>query len=86
MTEQDPALVQHRPRKGKKHCCVCEEDSLRALGRKVSEKLEDGDIKGAIRLASSDDKLADFSYDTLDALRHPGPPLDSAIAPPSSPP
>ena len=49
--------------------------------------MEDGDISGAIRLASSEDRLADCSDDTLAALqsKHPDPPSDVAI-PPSPPP
>ncbi len=31
-------------------------------------KIEEGDFRGAIRLASSDDTLADFNEETYDAL------------------
>ncbi len=43
------------------------------LAKRVSTKIEEGDIKGAIRLASSDDVLADFSDETYEALqsKHP---------------
>ena len=50
----------------------------------MSEKLEDGDVKGAIRLTSSEEKLAANSDATFQALflNHPTPPLDSVIPPP----
>ena len=50
----------------------------------MSEKLEDGDVKGAIRLASSEEKLAANSDATFQALllKNPTPPLNSVIPPP----
>ena len=47
----------------------CDED----LARKVSVKIEEGDFRGAIRLASSSDTLADFTDETYEALclKHP---------------
>lgn len=49
-------------------------------------KIEEGDFRGAIRLASSEDTLADFSDDTLTALKakHPLPHPNSHIPPPPS--
>ena len=49
----------------------------------MSEKLEEGDFKGAVRLASSDDTLAPMSEATFQALleRHPSPHPDSEISP-----
>jgi hypothetical protein len=43
------------------------------LARRVSEKIEDGDVRGAIRLAASDDHLAPVNSTTLAALqaKHP---------------
>ena len=43
------------------------------LARRVSIKLEEGDIKGAVRLASSEDSIAGESNSTIAALvsRHP---------------
>ena len=43
------------------------------LAARVSSKLEDGDVRGAIRLAASDDTMAPFDDDTAAALRvkHP---------------
>ena len=48
-------------------------DPLEGLARQVSSKIEDGDVRGAIRLASSEDTLADFSDNTFTALqaKHP---------------
>ena len=47
----------------------------------MSAKLEEGDFKGAVRLASSDDTLAPINEATFEALleRHPPPPPDSII-------
>jgi hypothetical protein len=43
------------------------------IARRVSEKIEDGDVRGAIRLAASDDHLAPVNSTTLAALqaKHP---------------
>ena len=51
------------------------------LAARVSAKLEEGDFKGAVRLASSEDTLAPLNEATLEALKkkHPPPPLDSII-------
>ena len=86
MEEQHPLPKQFRDRGGDRRG-FSEEESLAAMRRWVSEKVEDGDISGAIRLASSDDRLADYSDDTLADLqsKHPAPPSDVAI-PPSPPP
>ena len=44
-------------------------------------KLKEGDFKGAVRLASSEDMLAPLNEATLEALKgkHPSPPPDSII-------
>ena len=49
----------------------------------VSAKLEEGDFKGTVRLASSEDTLAPFNEATFEALkkRHPDPHPESIIAP-----
>ena len=84
--EQDPLPKQFRHRGGDRRG-FSEEESLAVLRRRVSEKLEDDDISGTIRLASSEDRLAYCSDDTLTALqlKHPDPLSDVAI-PPSPPP
>ena len=59
----------------------------RRLSHRMSKKIEVGDIRGAIRLASANDILADFDEETFSALQaqHPLPPQDSVIPPlPSS--
>ena len=59
-------------------------DSMFALARRVANKIEEGDFKGAIRLASSDDMVADFSVETFNALQAKHPPVhsDSNFPPP----
>ena len=60
-------------------------DPLYSLRRQVSTKLEEGDFRGAVRLACSEDSIAKPSNDTYVALRqkHPSPRAESAIpAPP----
>ena len=54
-----------------------------ALSRRVAAKIEEGDFRGAIRLAASDETLADFSDETYAALcaKHPPAHPDSQIPP-----
>ena len=55
-------------------------DPSKFVAARVSAKLEEGDFKGAVRLASSDDRVADMSSSTYAALqaKHPPPhPLSS---------
>ena len=54
---------------------------IKWLSGRVSSKLEEGNFKGAVRLACSEDTLADHSEATLNALRlkHPSPHPDSHI-------
>ena len=61
-------------------------DPLESLAQKVSVKIEEGNLNGAVRLACSEELIADVSEDTFNALRakHPGPHPDSAIPIPSS--
>ena len=51
------------------------------LAKRVTSKLEDGDFRGAVRIACSEDSLAAFNSDTLTALqaKHPTPHPDSII-------
>ena len=58
-------------------------DPLVSLGRLVSEKLEEGDFKGAVRLACSEDSMADRSVATFTALKekHLSPHPNSCIPP-----
>jgi hypothetical protein len=43
------------------------------MAARVSEVLEDGDVRGAVWLAASDEKMAPYSNNTVDALisKHP---------------
>ena len=54
-----------------------------SIGKIVSAKICDGDIRGAIRVASSEESIAPFSPETLDELKakHPGPSPGSVLPP-----
>ena len=57
---------------------------MERLAVRVSEKLEDGYVKGAVRLTASDDLIATYCQETIDALisKHPhanSPPHCAAI-------
>ena len=87
--EVDPTPTKAKSRKKKKLVDQQqkEDDVLKTLGKKVASKLEDGDFKGGIRLACSDDRLAPFNPATLAALqeKHPVPHLNTAIPPTPNP-
>ena len=73
-----PAAPGRQPgRKAQKHI------SAQSLATKVAAKLEEGDFTGAIRLACSEDTIAERSETTLNALRgkHPPPHPDTLIPP-----
>ena len=59
-------------------------DPLRSLARRVAIKLEEGNFKGAVRVASSEDTLAEMDEATILALRakHPPPHPNSTLPPP----
>ena len=58
------------------------QDPIKSLASRVSLKLEEGDFKGAVRLACSEDTIADMSEATFSALqKHPSPHPDSSIPP-----
>ena len=50
-------------------------DPLINLVKRVSTKLEEGDYKGAVRIACSDDTIADINDETLSALKLKHPPV-----------
>ena len=78
-------LVQQQPlKKPTRRHPESKADAYQSLGRRVSSKLEEGDLKGAVRLACSEDRLANFSDDTFTALqsKHPAPHPDSSIPSP----
>ena len=54
---------------------------MRILAKRVSSKLEEGDVRGAVRIACSEDTLAELNEETLSALRakHPPQPLGSCF-------
>ena len=59
-------------------------DPLLSLATRVSEKLEEGDFRGAVRLACSEDSVTEANESTIAALRskHPAPHPDSSMPPP----
>ena len=59
-----PASVPSQVRGGRKRTRGSQDDPEVDLAKRVAIKIEEGDFRGAIRLASSDDRLADFSDDT----------------------
>ena len=56
---------------------------MESLAKRVAGKLEEGDYRGAVRLACSDDTLADRNDATYNALqqKHPPPHSGSSIPP-----
>lgn len=78
--EEDPPAAKNQPKKRQS----TSKDPLESLGRRVSSKLEDGDFKGAVRLACSEDSLAERSEATYSALKekHPAAHPVSTIPPP----
>ena len=77
--EEDPPTNTRTSRRGKGKA----KDPMEYLGRRVSEKLEEGDFKGAVHVACSEDSMADRSDATFAALKekHPSPHLNSSIPP-----
>ena len=62
-------------------------DPLQFLASRVSSKLEEGDFRGAVRLACSEDTVAEANDTTMAALssKHPAPHPDSVLpSPPTS--
>ena len=49
-------------------------DSTTNLAKRVSSKMEEGDVRGAVRIACSEDTLAELNEETLSALRTKHPP------------
>ena len=76
-----PASVPSQARGGRKRTRGSQDDPEIDLAKRVAIKIEEGDFRGAIRLASSDDSLADFSDDTYAALcaKHPPASPDSRV-------
>ena len=82
--EADPPCPQHSTHCRPKKAC----SPLESLAARVSTKLEEGDFRGAIRLACSEASIAEQNEESLAALRakHPPPHPDSCIpSPPEEP-
>ena len=79
----DPDLSQSVPGKSTRRVPKV---PLENLAVQVAAKLEEGDFRGAIHLASSEDTMADINSSTLSALleEHPSPHRDSAVLPTSA--
>ena len=60
-------------------------DPLINLAKRVSTKLEEGDYKGAVRIACSDETIADINDETLSALKLKHPPAHPDSCFPSPP-
>ena len=75
--------VDLHPTRPKPHRGGLPQDPIKTLASRVSLKLEEGDFKGAVRLACSEDTIADMSDATFSALqlKHPAPHPDSSIPP-----
>ena len=60
---------------------------MQYLAKRVSAKLEEGDYRGAVRIACSEDAIADITDETISSLRekHPGPHPESHIPSPPQP-
>ena len=79
-TLSPPPPPQVSIRRRQKKVKPCSADPLMSLASRILAKLE-GDFKGAVRIACSDDSIADMDQATLTALqqKHPTPPADSVI-------
>ena len=58
--------------------------ALQAIAARISVKLEEGDFRGAVRLACSEDSVAEASTATIAALKskHPAAHLNTTLPPP----
>ena len=79
--ECDEPLTRFKPSCGPKMM----KDNTDLLGDRVSAKLEEGDFRGAIRLACSDDTFADPDATTIAALRSKHPAAHPETTLPSPP-
>jgi len=75
-----PTPTQLKAKPSKSH--LLSSDNLAA---RVSSKLEDGDVRGAIRLAASDDTMAPFDDATAAVLRTKHPARAETLNPPPTP-
>ena len=63
----------------KTHSRIKQKSEVDKLRSKELEKIEEGDVKGTIRLAASDDTLAPFSPTTFEALKLKHPPRSNSV-------
>ena len=56
-------------------------DPIHSLAKRVSAKLEEGDYRGAVRIACSEESIADITEETITLLKekHPAPHSESSI-------
>ena len=80
--ESDPPPAPPQSQPNRKHPKT--HDQLESLSARVATKLEEGNFKGAVRLACSEELIADMNDKTLAALqlKHPPPHPDSQLPPP----
>ena len=76
--ESDPPDSIPEERSHRQHRGQDPQDPPQNLAARVAAKLEEGDIKGAIRLASSEDTIAGPNPGTLSALKEKHPPPKSS--------
>jgi hypothetical protein len=78
-SDQGPAQLTRRVAQPCSRSVLNSEQKIAAM---AAAKLEDGDVKGAVRLLCSDDKLAVVNATTLEELKllHPSAPLDRRSA------
>ena len=58
--EQDPIIQQGQSSRKTNQTVISKEKRLEPPSKGESEKLEEGDFKGAVTLASSEDRLASY--------------------------
>ena len=85
--ETDPPVPRQSSRSNRQSTKSSPKDPVAYLASRVSSKLEQGDFKGAVRLACSDATIADCSDSMFEALQHKHPARhpDSSIPPLTDP-
>ena len=81
LNEQNAGDNHHPPPPPNNHPPKLSGDPLKTLAPRVAAKLEEGDFRGAVRIASSSESFAPNNGETLAALKstHPAPHHDSII-------
>ncbi len=80
LREEHPPSRPSKPRQSK---IKKRQDPMETLARRVSRKIDAGDLRGAIRLASSNETLADYDDSTFSALqsKHSDSTIPSSVTP-----